>query len=133
MTSSRVYLDTESTGLSPADDALLEIAITDDSGTPLLNTLICPPETFTAWPAAQAVHGITPAMVRDAPTLYALAPAIRAAVKDQDVIIYNAEFDAGFLGDLLAGAQSVQCWYAGLGPPRRRMVRVARRLVSAAP
>lgn len=75
MISSRVYLDTESTGLSPADDALLEIAITDDSGTPLLNTLICPPATFTAWPAAQAVHGITAAMVRGAPTLAALAPA----------------------------------------------------------
>lgn len=109
MTSSRVYLDTESTGLSPADDALLEIAITGDTGLPLLNTLICPPEIFTAWPAAQAVHGITPAMVRDAPTLHALAPAIRAAVQDRDVIIYNAEFDAGFLGDLLAGARSVQC------------------------
>lgn len=104
-----VFLDTESTGLSPADDALLEIAITSDSGSPLLNTLICPPDTFTAWPEAQAVHGITPAMVRDAPTLDALAPAIRAAVKDQDVIIYNADFDAGFLGELLAGARSVQC------------------------
>lgn len=109
MTSSRVYLDTESTGLSPADDALLEIAITDDSGTPLLNTLICPPATFTAWPAAQAVHGITAAMVRGAPTLAALAPAIRDAVADRDVIIYNADFDAGFLGELLAGARSVQC------------------------
>lgn len=109
MISSRVYLDTESTGLSPADDALLEIAITDDSGTPLLNTLICPPATFTAWPAAQAVHGITPAMVRGAPTLAALAPAIRDAVADRDVIIYNADFDTGFLGELLAGARSVQC------------------------
>lgn len=109
MISSRVYLDTESTGLSEATDALLEIAITDDTGLPLLNTLICPPETITAWPSAQAIHGITPVMVRGAPTLAALAPAIRDAVADRDAIIYNADFDTGFLGELLAGARSVQC------------------------
>lgn len=109
MTRSRVYLDTESTGLSPASDALLEIAIISDTGVPLLNTLICPPDTFKAWPAAQAVHGITPAMIRGKPTLDELASRIRAAVEDQDVIIYNASFDASFLGDLLAGARSVQC------------------------
>lgn len=109
MTRSRVCPDTESTGLSPASDALLEIAIISDTGVPLLNTLICPPDTFKAWPAAQAVHGITPAMIRGKPTLDELASRIRAAVEDQDVIIYNASFDASFLGDLLAGARSVQC------------------------
>lgn len=82
MTRSRVYLDTESTGLSPASDALLEIAIISDTGVPLLNTLICPPDTFKAWPAAQAVHGITPAMIRGKPTLDELASRIRAAVED---------------------------------------------------
>ncbi|EFR8377963.1 3'-5' exonuclease, partial [Salmonella enterica] len=109
MTRSRVCPDTESTGLSPASDALLEIAIINDTGVPLLNTLICPPDTFKAWPAAQAVHGITPAMIRGKPTLDELASRIRAAVEDQDVIIYNASFDASFPGDLLAGARSVQC------------------------
>lgn len=33
-------------------------------------------------------------MVRDKPTLDELASRIRAAVEDQDVIIYNASFDA---------------------------------------
>ncbi|MCT7027355.1 3'-5' exonuclease [Salmonella enterica subsp. enterica serovar Minnesota] len=67
MTRSRVCPDTEPTGLSPASDALLEIAIISDTGVPFLNTLICPPDTFKvkAWLAAQAVHGITPAMFRN--------------------------------------------------------------------
>ncbi|ENT4612144.1 hypothetical protein ACFDWB_005280 [Salmonella enterica] len=47
MTLSRVCLDTESTGLSLASDALLEIAIISDTGVPLLNTLICLPYTFS--------------------------------------------------------------------------------------
>ncbi|EDJ8896320.1 3'-5' exonuclease [Salmonella enterica subsp. enterica serovar Newport] len=109
MTWSRVCPDTESTGLSPASDALPEIAIISDTGVPLLNTLICPPDTFKAWPIAQAVHGITPAMIRGKPTLDELAFRIRAAVQDQDVIICNASFDASFPGGLLAGARSVQC------------------------
>ncbi|ECE0550194.1 hypothetical protein FX392_19300 [Salmonella enterica] len=52
MTRSRVCPDTESTGLSPASDALPGIAIISDTGVPLLNTLICPPDTFKACPSA---------------------------------------------------------------------------------
>lgn len=112
MTRSRVCLDTESTGLNPASDALPETAIISDTGVPLLNTLICPPDTFKAWPAALAVHGITPEMVRDKPTLDELTSRIRAEVQDQDVIICNASFDASFLGDLLAGAIGQCCMLA---------------------
>lgn len=57
MTRSRVCPDTEFTGLSPAADALPETAIISDTGVPLLNTLICPPDTFKARPVAQAAHG----------------------------------------------------------------------------
>ncbi|ECL8479817.1 hypothetical protein FTZ03_22890 [Salmonella enterica] len=57
MTRLRVCPDTEFTGLSPAADALPETAIISDTGVPLLNTLICPPDTFKARPAAQAAHG----------------------------------------------------------------------------
>lgn len=109
MTRSRVCPDTESTCLSPASDALPETAIISDTGVPLPNTLICPPDTFKARPAAQVAHGITPAIVRDKFTPDEPASRIRTAVQDQDVIIYNASFDASFPGDLLAGARSVQC------------------------
>ncbi|XWX95296.1 hypothetical protein ACEW6X_23480 (plasmid) [Salmonella enterica] len=80
MTRSRVCPDTESTCLSPASDALPETAIISDTGVPLPNTLICPPDTFKARPAAQVAHGITPAMVRDKFTPDEPASRIRTAV-----------------------------------------------------
>ncbi|MEL6008215.1 3'-5' exonuclease [Citrobacter portucalensis] len=104
-----VTLDTESTGLDPQTNALLEIAIVDDDGHPLVNTLLNPGPAFTSWDQAQAVHGISPAMVAGAPSLADVAGLITAAVHDQDVVIYNANFDAGFLGELLDGARSVIC------------------------
>jgi oligoribonuclease (3'-5' exoribonuclease) len=37
-----VYLDTETTGINPGHDDLVEIAILDDGGSPLVNTLVRP-------------------------------------------------------------------------------------------
>lgn len=107
-----VYLDTEGTGLSPSTACLLEIAIADDDGRELVNSLIRPSPLITSWPEAQRVHGITPDMVAGAPSLDDLAQQIQEVVRDRDVIIYNAPFDTGFLGQLLDGARSVQCCMA---------------------
>ncbi|EAT0258082.1 3'-5' exonuclease [Salmonella enterica] len=109
MTENAVYLDTEGTGLDPATDAMLEIAIVDDTGAVLVNSLIAPPAGISSWPEAQRIHGITPAMVAGAPKLAQQAPQIEAAVRGRDVVIYNAEFDTGFLGPLLDSARSVHC------------------------
>lgn len=109
MTTDIVYLDTEGTGLDSGRDAMLEIAIVDDAGHVLLDSLIAPPAGMTEWPQAQAIHGITPSMVAGAPSLTTLAPKIEAAVRGRDVVIYNAAFDTGFLGALLDSARSVQC------------------------
>ncbi|PQQ37227.1 hypothetical protein C6H68_14210 [Photorhabdus luminescens] len=57
-----VYLDTETTGFEPSYDELLEIAIVDDQGVTLLNTLL-KPLVLTEWQEAQYIHGITPTMV----------------------------------------------------------------------
>ncbi|PXW50385.1 DNA polymerase III epsilon subunit-like protein [Grimontella sp. AG753] len=112
MTENAVYLDTEGTGLDPATEAILEIAIVDDTGAVLVNSLIAPPTGISNWPEAQRIHGITPAMVAGAPSLDDLAQQIQEAVKGRDVIIYNAPFDTGFLGKLLDGARSIQCCMA---------------------
>ncbi|MER2473138.1 3'-5' exonuclease [Photorhabdus laumondii] len=109
MTYRSVYLDTETTGLDPDYDELLEIAIIGDSGEVLFNTLIRPSPNNPIWPEAEAIHGITPEMVADAPALSEIAHQIEAAVKGQNVIIYNAGFDTGFLGSLLSSANSIQC------------------------
>ncbi|WP_240725559.1 3'-5' exonuclease [Escherichia sp. E5028] len=91
-----VYLDTEGTGLDPDEDAMLDIAIVDDAGTILLNSLIAPPPGLSAWPQAQTIHGITTAMVSTAPSLDTLRPQIEAAVRNRDVVIYNAAFGCRF-------------------------------------
>lgn len=103
-----VYLDTETTGLHPDHDEVLEIAIIGDDGKVLLHTLIKPINNVS-WPDAEAIHGITPEMVQDAPELSEIAPQIEAAVKGQEIIIYNAGFDTAFLGSLLSSANSIKC------------------------
>lgn len=101
-----IFLDTETTGFDAAKDDVLEIAIIDEVGNVLLDTLVQPvrkPE----WPEAQAVNGITPNIVTDAPTLESLAPQIAAAFKGARVVMYNAAFDYEFLkpclGEMVEG------------------------------
>ncbi|WP_108651249.1 3'-5' exonuclease [Dongshaea marina] len=106
--SNLAILDTETTGLNPETDELLEIAICDQFGNPILNSLVRPVNK-TKWPEAQAIHGITPADVASAPTLGELAPKIREAVAGRTIVIYNRKFDAPFLGSLLDGAEGIEC------------------------
>lgn len=91
-----IFLDTETTGLNhDGADEVLEIAIIDASGRTLLNTLVRP-LSKTEWPQAQAVHGIRPQDVINAPTLESLLPKIAAICANKTVVCYNAPFDAGF-------------------------------------
>ncbi|MET4696698.1 3'-5' exonuclease [Endozoicomonas lisbonensis] len=101
-----VYIDTETTGLNHSDE-VVEIAIIDDHQT-LLNTLVKPVRA-TAWPEAQAIHGISPNDVKDAPAYDDIRSKIHELVAGHDVIIYNAGYDSMFLEDELKAAKSVQC------------------------
>lgn len=93
-----LYLDTETTGLSAASgDELLELALIDDAGTVLIDTLVRPAR-HTEWPGAQAIHGISPTDVAGAPTLETVLPSIAAAIEGAEaLVIFNADFDLGFL------------------------------------
>ena len=93
-----VFLDTETTGLNPRIDEVVEIAIVDEAGTVLLNTLVRPAR-HTLWPEAQAVHGISPEDVANAPSWMALLPRVASLCAGKTVIIYNAQFDTGFFPD----------------------------------
>ena len=62
------YLDTETTGLSPPRDEILEIGILDDKSRTLIDSL-ARPENHRIWPGAQANHGISPSDVANGPTL----------------------------------------------------------------
>ena len=103
-----VFLDLETTGLDPRTDEVLEIGILDDAGRVLLDSLVRP-ERHRRWPGAEAIHGIAPDDVADAPTLDELRPRIIAAVYDALVVIYNAPFDSGFLRRELDAAAEIRC------------------------
>lgn len=89
-----LVLDTETTGLDRAAQ-IVQIAIIDRAGAVLLDSLVKP--TCPIGLGAAAIHGITAAMVQDAPSFAALLPAFRALVAGKRLVIYNADFDMRLL------------------------------------
>lgn len=100
-----LFLDTETTGLDFPEAC--EIAVVDTDGAVLLNSLVRPKSTIER--GAQMVHGITPAMVADAPTFDLLWPKLNVLLADRLVVIYNANFDL----DVIANSQSARGVVAG--------------------
>lgn len=118
-----VVLDTETTGFSAKTEDVLEISIIDGYGNVLMDQLIKPVKR-SVWPKAMEIHGITPEMLEDKPTFEECSHQIRGILDGKDVIIFNSKFDSAFLGNLIYGANSVQCamldfaeWY---GEPNKR-------------
>ncbi len=107
-----VYLDTETSGLkglyAGGTDEIVELAILDNRGKPIINQLIRP-ALRNSWPQAQRIHGISPAMVADAPTLDMLLPEITAAVSGCQVVIYNKAFDLQFFPSHVFLNSKVHC------------------------
>ena len=85
-----VYLDTETTGLEKQDE-IIEISILDFDGAILLESYVRPVNPLTS--AATRIHGITNAMVVNAPTWPALWPQIRGFLFSRPVTAYNSPFD----------------------------------------
>lgn len=102
-----IYLDVETTGLNySGDDEVVEIALVNQDGKVLLNSLVRPVNT-TSWRRAEKIHGISPEMVADAPTLDELKDQIESLINGKHVRIYNASFDRQFID--LSGAAEVSC------------------------
>jgi|TARA_B100001964_G_scaffold164201_1_gene180240 DNA polymerase-3 subunit epsilon len=102
-----LFLDTETTGLHPPRDKLVEVAIIDLNGNVLLNTLVNPGREIGS--EAIAIHHITDDMVATAPTLEQLWPEIQDIVRGSHLIIYNSAFDTRFFPDGLGCARKVTC------------------------
>jgi len=124
-----IFLDTETTGFSPANgDSIVEIAIVDQTGKTLINTLVDPQRPIPY--GASAVHGITNDMVRGKPTLIDILPDVRKIVTRRNVVIYNATFDVPFIPGQLREAAGVHCamrqFASALGGPWRKLDVAAR-------
>jgi DNA polymerase-3 subunit epsilon len=90
-----LILDTETTGLEDAE--IVEIAIINPLGEPLLNTLVRP--TISILAETTKIHGITDEDVNDAPNFPEIYPSIAEVLEDKQVLIYNSAFDIKILND----------------------------------
>jgi len=92
-------MDVETTGLRPeGGDRVVEIAIARSVGGRILDTyqtLINPERPMGA--GAQRVHGISDAMVADAPTFGRVAAQVLDLLDGAVMVGHNAPFDLGFL------------------------------------
>lgn len=83
-------LDTETTGLGESDE-IVEIAILNQYGEAVLNTLIKPTQNIPD--DAMDIHGITNEMVADAPTWDEITLPQGMRDFNYPIFIYNAAFD----------------------------------------
>ena len=98
--SRQIVLDTETTGLSPADgDRLVEIGCVELLERRLTGRhlhIYLNPERDSSEEALR-IHGLTSAFLADKPKFRDVAQQLIDFVQDAEVIIHNAAFDVGFL------------------------------------
>lgn len=107
-----VVLDTETTGMSPAEGhRLVEVARVTVAGGAIGETwssLVRPGRPIPA--DAARVHGITDAMVAGAPAPAEVAHALRPACADLPLVFHNVRFDLPFLVELFRAAGEPPLW-----------------------
>jgi DNA polymerase-3 subunit epsilon len=90
------YLDTETTGLYRSEGAeIVELAVLRDDGEVVINSLVKPKKPIPK--IASYIHGITDDMVSDAPLFADIRKQVYKILKNQEVVIYNAQFDLQWL------------------------------------
>ena len=101
-----IVVDTETTGMSPFEGhEVVEVATATVANAALGETWSSLVRSGRAIPAdASAVHGITDAMVADAPPPAPVAAELRRRCGDLPLVFHNASFDLPFLIILLRQA-----------------------------
>lgn len=93
-----VVFDTETTGLAPGRDRIIEIAavrFVDGKATEVFHTYINPGRPIPK--EAQAVNHITDEKVADAPSIGQILPAFDKFIGSSALIAHNLEFDLRFI------------------------------------
>lgn len=92
-----VVFDTETTGLAPSRDRILELAairFIDGEPVELFSSLVNPEREIP--PEISALNIITDDMVADAPTISQVLPAFETFIGDDLLVAHNLEFDLKF-------------------------------------
>ena len=101
-----IILDTETTGLTPSTDKIIEIACIElENHTPTgkkFHTFINPEMNITE--GAYQTHGITREFLNDKPKFKEIAKEFLDFIKDSTLVIHNADFDLAFLNKELKEA-----------------------------
>lgn len=97
-----ICIDTETTGLKPFDDEVLELAIIAGGSEPMEYKVIVNkryrPIRKKSWPEAEAVHKISPYYVECCQKIEKDSEAIAEIINNSDIILgYNIEFDIKML------------------------------------
>lgn len=93
-----VVFDTETTGLAPGRDRIIEIAavrFVDGEATEVFHTYINPGRPIPK--EAQAVNHITDEKVADAPSIGQILPAFDKFIGSSALVAHNLEFDLRFI------------------------------------
>lgn len=87
-----LFFDLELTGFY-ARDEIISISIVNGAGELIMNTLIKPEHT-KKWKKTEKIHGITPEMVEESPSLQELTPEIKRIFENADrIIAYGVSTD----------------------------------------
>ena len=94
-----LVLDTETTGLDFDNDKIIEIGIVELKDNVItqnyFHEYINPEKNISL--SAQKIHGITNEFLIDKPTFNSIAQRFLKFIKDDTIIIHNADFDTSFL------------------------------------
>lgn len=92
-----IVFDTETTGLNPEKDEILQLSIINGNGDVLFHEYI-KPSRKKKWTEAQKIHNISPQMVKNCKTFRNFKKQIQEIFDSVEIIIaYNATFDIRFL------------------------------------
>lgn len=87
-----IFFDLELTGFYDRDE-IISISIVDGFGNLVMDTLVKPVHA-QKWKKTEKIHGITPEMVEDSPTLAELTPKIKEIFANADnIIAYGVSTD----------------------------------------
>ena len=96
-----LFFDLELTGFYDRDE-ILSITVIDGHGELVMDTLVKPTHT-KKWKKTEKIHGITPEMVENAPTLEELTPRIKELFADAEhIIAYGVSTDFSHIKKIYA-------------------------------